>query len=175
MKRFNLLASAAALLLLAGCAGKDGTSMDGDTDAFGSGADGASSYGAGDGVDSLGNSIGDDRSAVIMNERIVYFDYDSAELDNASIEILKQHGQYLADNPGERVRLEGHTDERGSREYNIGLGERRAVSAQAVLLVNGATADQLVAVSFGEERPAAFGADEMSYSQNRRVELVYER
>jgi peptidoglycan-associated lipoprotein len=165
-----------ALLLLAGCAGKDGTSTDGST-GYGTDVDGdgASTYGAGDGSDSLATAIGDDRNAVIMNERIVYFALDSADLDDASIELLKQHGQYLADNPGEKTRLEGHTDERGSREYNIGLGERRAYTVQSILLVQGATADQLASISFGEERPAALGSNEDAWAQNRRVEIVYER
>jgi peptidoglycan-associated lipoprotein len=163
------------LLLLGGCAGKDGTQT--DTTGYGTDvdSDGTSTYGAGDGADSLATPIGDDRASVIMNERIVYFALDSATLDDASIELLKQHGQYLADNPGEKTRLEGHTDERGSREYNIGLGERRAVSVQSILLVNGATADQLTTISFGEERPAVLGSDEGAWAQNRRVEIVYER
>jgi len=172
MNSFKLLIPL-VVFVIAGCASKDGTSTtaDGaydDTDA-------TSTYGTGDGTDGLATPIGDDRSSLIMNDRIVYFDYDSADLDDASIELLQEHGRYLSDNPGERVRLEGHTDERGSREYNIGLGERRAVSAQAVLVVNGASIDQLVTVSFGEERPAVFVADESGYAQNRRVELIYER
>ena len=174
MNRLKLLLPV-ALLLLGGCAGKDGTST--DTTGYGTDVDGdgASTYGAGDGSDSLATAIGDDRDAVIMNERIVYFALDSANLDDASIELLKQHGQYLADNPGEKTRLEGHTDERGSREYNIGLGERRSVTVQSVLLVQGAAADQLANISFGEERPAALGSNESAWAQNRRVEIVYER
>jgi peptidoglycan-associated lipoprotein len=174
MNKFKLLIPV-ALLLLGGCAGKDGVS----TDSTGYGTDvdseGASTYGAGDGDDSLATAIGDDRDSVILNERIVYFALNSADLDDASIELLKQHGQYMADNPGEKARLEGHTDERGSREYNIGLGERRAVTVQSILLVQGATADQLANISFGEERPAVLGSDEAAWAQNRRVEIVYER
>ena len=174
MNKFKLLVPV-VLLVMGGCAGKDGTSTDGTGYGTDVDSDGTSTYGAGDGADSLATAIGDDRDSVIMNERIVYFALDSADLDDASVELLKQHGQYLADNPGEKTRLEGHTDERGSREYNIGLGERRAVTVQSVLLVNGATADQLASISFGEERPAALGSDETAWAQNRRVELVYER
>ena len=163
------------LMLLSGCASKDGTKADSTGYGTDVGVDGTSTYGSGDGSDSLATPIGDDRASVIMNERIVYFALDSATLDDASIELLKQHGQYLADNPSEKSRLEGHTDERGSREYNIGLGERRAVSVQSILLVNGATAEQLTAISFGEERPAVLGSDESAWAQNRRVEIVYER
>ncbi|MEJ2139853.1 MAG: peptidoglycan-associated lipoprotein Pal [Gammaproteobacteria bacterium] len=174
MKIFKLLVPA-LFLVVAGCSSKDGLSTDGmGTDGMGT-DDGASTYGTLDGADGSATPIGDDRDAIVMNDRIIYFAFDSAELDDASIELLRQHGRYLADNPGEKVRLEGHTDERGSREYNIGLGERRAVSVQSVLLVQGAAVNQLATVSFGEERPAALGSDETAYGQNRRVEIVYER
>lgn len=179
MKKLNWLAPLLALVLV-GCASQsgigtaDGTGMDDGTGGMGDGS-GAQTW-PGDGTgDGSAVPIGDDRSAVVMNERVIYFAFDSAEIDSPSIELLKQHGRYLADNPGERVRLEGHTDERGSREYNIGLGERRAVSVQSVLLVNGATPDQLRTVSFGEERPADIGTGEQAWQLNRRVELVYER
>ena len=79
----------------------------------------------------------------------------------------------LANNPGLSVRLEGHADERGSREYNIGLGERRSQTVRRMLLIQGASASQISTVSFGEERPVAMGSDEASYSQNRRVEFKY--
>ena len=87
--------------------------------------------------------------------------------------MLRAHGAFLADNGGRAVRLEGHADERGSREYNIGLGEQRAQAVRRVLMLQGASGDQLATVSYGEERPAALGGDENSYSLNRRVELVY--
>ena len=76
-------------------------------------------------------------------------------------------------NASAQVRLEGHADERGSREYNIGLGERRAQAVRRVLMLQGATANQISTVSYGEERPAATGSDEESWRLNRRVELVY--
>ena len=79
----------------------------------------------------------------------------------------------LANNSGISVRLEGHADERGSREYNIGLGERRAQTVRRMLLIQGASAAQISTVSFGEERPAAFGNDEDAWAQNRRVEIKY--
>jgi peptidoglycan-associated lipoprotein len=77
------------------------------------------------------------------------------------------------ENPRRRIRLEGHTDERGSREYNIGLGERRALSVRRYLLLQGVSSDQLTTVSYGEERPAVLGSNEQAWAQNRRVELVY--
>jgi peptidoglycan-associated lipoprotein len=87
--------------------------------------------------------------------------------------IVAAHARYLAANPTVRVRLEGHTDERGSREYNIGLGERRAQAVRRALLLQGATETQLSTVSYGAERPAAAGSNEAAWAQNRRVEIVY--
>jgi peptidoglycan-associated lipoprotein len=158
------------VLLVAGCAGQSGT----DDGAYDDGSD-VDTYGADDGADGMATPIGDDRDTIVMNERVIYFAFDSFEVDDASVELLKQHGRYLADNPRERVRLEGHADERGSREYNIGLGERRAFAVRSVLLVQSATANQLTTVSFGEERPANSASNENAWTQNRRVEIVYER
>ena len=104
---------------------------------------------------------------------VVYFDYDQAEIRPEFNALLQAHGQNLATNPNAQMRLEGHTDERGSREYNIGLGERRAQAVRRVLMLQGATANQLSTVSYGEERPAATGSDEEAWRLNRRVELVY--
>jgi len=104
---------------------------------------------------------------------ILYFDFDSSELRAGDTEIVSRHAVQLGQNPGMRVRLEGHADERGSREYNIGLGERRAQTVRRLLLIQGASAAQISTVSFGEERPAAEGSDESAYSQNRRVEITY--
>jgi peptidoglycan-associated lipoprotein len=167
-----------AFVVIAGCAGSEGTLTDDEFGADGAGGtdgSGVSAYGDDGAGGTSGVAIGGDGTSLVMNERIVYFAYDSSTLDDAAIDLLKQHGRYLADNPGERARLEGHTDERGSREYNIGLGERRAVSVQSVLLAQGAAQEQLTPVSFGEERPAEVGMTEAAYAQNRRVEIVYER
>ena len=87
--------------------------------------------------------------------------------------MLAAHGEYLANNADAQVRLEGHADERGSREYNIGLGEERSQAVRRVLLLQGVATDQLSTVSFGEERPASIGSSEEAYGLNRRVELVY--
>jgi len=108
-----------------------------------------------------------------LSRLIIYFDFDQADLRPEYNEVLAAHGGYLAANGGALLRLEGHADERGSREYNIGLGERRAQAVRRALLLQGAAAAQLTTVSYGEERPAAFGSDEEAYGLNRRVELVY--
>jgi len=111
--------------------------------------------------------------AALMDQLVVYFEFDSSEIRSDFNSMLAAHGQYLAGSRSAQVRLEGHADERGSREYNIGLGERRAQSVRQILLLQGATADQLSTVSYGEERPAAIGSDDEAYGLNRRVELVY--
>lgn len=89
--------------------------------------------------------------------------------------VVAAHAKYLNGNAQRKVRLEGHSDERGSREYNIGLGERRAQAVRRALMLQGVTENQITTVSYGEERPATQGGDESAYSKNRRVELVYGR
>jgi peptidoglycan-associated lipoprotein len=109
----------------------------------------------------------------LLATRLVYFDFDNSEVRGAGVEVVAAHARYLAANPGTRVRLEGHTDERGSREYNIGLGERRAQAVRRALMLQGALDGQISTVSYGEERPAAAGHDEEAWAKNRRVEIVY--
>ncbi len=109
----------------------------------------------------------------LLSSLVVYFDFDQSDIQAEFNELLAAHGDYLASNSDVRVRLEGHADETGSREYNIGLGERRAQAVRRVLLLQGVASEQLNTVSFGEERPAAFGSDDDSYALNRRVELAY--
>ena len=104
--------------------------------------------------------------------RVFYFDFDNAEFRPADRDILDYHAQDLASNSGKRIRVEGHADERGTREYNLALGERRANNVIDYLIINGAARDQIEAVSYGEERPADRGESEASYQRNRRVELI---
>ncbi len=105
---------------------------------------------------------------------MIYFDYDRSAIRAEYGEILQAHGAWLAANQGQAVLLQGHADERGTPEYNLALGSRRANAVAQALTALGAGSAQLGAVSFGEERPVAEGADEMAWSKNRRVELVYE-
>jgi peptidoglycan-associated lipoprotein len=114
-----------------------------------------------------------EQERIAMQNLVVYFDYDRAEIRPEFNSMLAAHGRVLGENPNRQLRLEGHSDERGSREYNIGLGERRAQAVRSVLMLQGASANQLTTVSYGEERPLASGSDEQSWGQNRRVELVY--
>lgn len=111
------------------------------------------------------------RDQAALNTTVFYFDFDVAEFQPADRETLIAHARNLAANPNRRVRLEGHADERGTREYNLALGERRANSIRDFLIVNGASRAQLETVSYGEERPAVNGQAESAYSQNRRVEI----
>ncbi len=108
-----------------------------------------------------------------LANRTIYFEFDSAKLSSDSVETLNAHGNFVAKNSDVSVRLEGHADERGSREYNVALGERRAESVKNVFLLQGTTEAQVETISYGEERPVASGHDEESWSKNRRVELVY--
>jgi len=118
-----------------------------------------------------GNPLDDPAS--LLATRIVYFEYDSSEIKGSDRAVVEAHGRYLADNPTSTVTLEGHADERGSREYNIALGERRANAVRQLMTLLGATGSQLRVVSYGEERPAAEGHDESAWSVNRRVEIIY--
>lgn len=108
-----------------------------------------------------------------LRQRVVYFDFDRSEVRSEAQEILSCHARYLSNRPQARVTLEGHADERGSREYNLGLGERRGNSARDALSLAGASGNQLTVVSYGEERPTCTLSDESCWSQNRRVEIVY--
>lgn len=110
----------------------------------------------------------------ILSNHIIYFDFDSSKVRDDHADLVKHHGKYLALHADERIRLEGHTDERGSREYNIALADRRAQAIKKLLTFEGASSDQITIISYGEEKPAVLGHDEESWSLNRRAELVYE-
>ncbi|MDA1372022.1 MAG: peptidoglycan-associated lipoprotein Pal [Proteobacteria bacterium] len=112
------------------------------------------------------------RAQNALRQTVFYFDFDVAEFKPADRDTLTFHARDLAANPGKRIRLEGHADERGTREYNLALGERRANGILNYFIVNGASRAQIETVSYGEERPAQQGQTEQAYSRNRRVEVV---
>jgi peptidoglycan-associated lipoprotein len=155
--------------------GSSGTVDGGSDGAEATGLDGAdggdgtpiADYGAMTAMEQLNRTDGD------LADRTIYFEYDSAKLTSESIAILETHGNFIAGNGEVKVRLEGHGDERGSREYNIALGDRRAQSVRRVLLFQGASSDQVETVSYGEEKPMELGHDDAAWSKNRRVELIY--
>jgi peptidoglycan-associated lipoprotein len=134
-----------------------------DDDLFGNGAPRQRQDGTGDPADAA------------TSQSIIYFDFDSSSIRSEYNQSMAEHAAYLVANSGTRVRLEGHTDERGSREYNIGLGERRAQAVRRALMLQGVRGEQIATVSLGEERPAVAGSDEEALAMNRRVEIVYLR
>ena len=109
----------------------------------------------------------------LVSVRVIYFDYDSSTVLSQYEEIIQAHASFLQGNPDQTTTLEGHADERGSREYNLALSERRALAVKKQLVVLGASPDQIRTVSYGEERPADPGHDEQAWGLNRRVEFVY--
>ena len=164
MHRMMVVLLLAAACALGACAGKQ-TKPSGEAGM--SGLAGAEGAGAGSDDEAAGPQAG------LLAKRTVYFDFDSSEIKGEGTDIVAAHAKYLAANSSTRVRLEGHTDERGSREYNIGLGERRAQAVRRALLLQGAADAQISTVSYGEERPAVPGHDEAAWAKNRRVEIVY--
>jgi len=174
MKSFVLILLTAALVGVAGC--NRGNTL--PEDANGAAANGAA---FGDDASTRGQNDGggiqvsalEARRRELMGQLVVYFDYDEAEIRPEFNDLLAAHGQFLAQNSTAQLRLEGHADERGSREYNIGLGEQRSQAVRRVLMLQGAQATQLTTVSYGEERPAQTGSDDEAWQLNRRVELVY--
>jgi peptidoglycan-associated lipoprotein len=179
MNATKLLIVAAAGLLIAGCGGNDtlppstGSNLGlsgGSSGGSGVSTSGVGNNGSGEFLPFEGAQPGDRE---LLQDLVIYFEFDSSEIRSDFNAMLAAHARYMASDPSISVRLEGHADERGSREYNIGLGERRAQAVRQILLLQGVPASQLSTISYGEERPAAFGSDEQSYSLNRRVELVY--
>ncbi len=184
----TLFAFALSALVLTGCASKGqpstGDATDGGATAGSGSADGSSSSAAGgSGIGSgqalssgtnSGSGAGNSSQKPLydLNAKVVYFDYDIDEMQAEGMAVADNWGRYLAANPALKLRLEGHTDERGSREYNLALAERRTQSVSRALKAAGATDGQLSSVSYGEERPAVPGSSEEAWSQNRRVELV---
>jgi peptidoglycan-associated lipoprotein len=116
-----------------------------------------------------------DTPEALLGRTVIYFDFDSSSIRAEYNQVIAAHAGALIDNGRLAVRLEGHTDERGSREYNIGLGERRAQAVRRALMLQGVRGDQITTVSYGEERPAVMGSNEEAWAMNRRVEFVYLR
>ena len=178
----RLLCLIFAAVLIAGCEGTmdskedeaaadaaSGTSASGT--GTGDGSSGATTTGVGTGSGFQGDPLDDPASP--LSRRTVYFAYDTDTVLEQDRPVVEAHAQYLASNPGAAITLEGHADERGSREYNVALGERRASSVRQLMTLLGASGSQIRMVSYGEERPEVEGHDEASWAQNRRVEIIY--
>ncbi|NEZ04609.1 peptidoglycan-associated lipoprotein Pal [Wenzhouxiangella sp. XN201] len=114
-----------------------------------------------------------DNSDSVLSQRVIYFEFDRSNVRSQFRPIIEAHAEYLRANPSARVMLEGHADERGSREYNLGLGERRGDSVRELLESNRVSSDQLEVVSYGEERPVCRESNDGCWERNRRVEIVY--
>lgn len=178
-KLFKIGLAALVSVSIAACS-SSGSDVDMDEDM--SAANGA--LGAGSSAGDAARSQGVDQEPELIREEMreqemlqvttFYFDFDQSELKPETREALVYHANRLKDNPNMRVRLEGHTDERGTREYNLALGERRAQSVERYMQVQGVSSRQLETISYGEEMPVASGSSESAYSRNRRVELKYE-
>ena len=108
-----------------------------------------------------------------LRQRVVYFDLDQDVIKPEFQAAMACHAKYLRDRPSSRMSLEGNADERGSREYNVGLGERRGNAVSSALQANGGSASQITVVSYGEERPTCTDSNEDCWAKNRRVEIVY--
>jgi peptidoglycan-associated lipoprotein len=180
----------ASSLALAGCSGdeeKDASLTDGSlnggmNDASvngfgdGSGMDGGrfgtngGKYGA-RGANGLPPEFSDPNNP--LSKRTIYFMLDSSQVQQDFVPVIAAHARYLLANPSQHVVLEGNGDERGSREYNIGLGEQRSKTVANMLKAQGVSESQLSIVSYGEEKPVAMGHDESSWELNRRVEITY--
>ena len=175
MRKVLIVLLLAAALGSAGCAsnkpktGPSESSQPGgnSTDTSGANSEAANAGSVGSDEEAPGPQTG------LLAKRIIYFDFDSSEIKGEGNDVVAAHAKYLASHTGSRVRLEGNTDDRGSREYNIGLGERRAQSVKRALMLQGASESQIATVSYGAERPAVQGSDEAAWAKNRRVEIVY--
>ena len=153
---FGLIAAVA----IAGCSStEEATENTGDT--------------AGTGTTATESATTGGETSNLLGQRVVYFDFDKSAIRADAYEALQAHAQYLAGKQSATIRIEGHADERGTREYNMALGERRAKAVVSFLTANGAAGTQLEVVSYGEEKPLADGHEEGSWAQNRRAELVY--
>jgi len=110
----------------------------------------------------------------ILAKRSVYFDYDSFIVKDEFKPVVEAHAKYLASNKGRKIIIQGNTDERGGREYNLALGQKRAEAVRKSLNVLGVSDAQMEAVSFGKEKPKANGSDEAAWAENRRADIVYQ-
>jgi peptidoglycan-associated lipoprotein len=181
MKRMMTIALViAGAALLAGCPKKPNTK---DLPQAGTSVPGASTSSSADGASTSTSPLGGDSAngsrgipgegTGALARKVIYFDFDKSEIKPEFADIITAAAKNLSGNPNMKLKLEGNTDNRGTREYKIGLGERRAQAVRRALLLQGVAESQVSTVSFGAERPAAEGDDEAAWSQNRRVEVVY--
>jgi peptidoglycan-associated lipoprotein len=167
-KRHIALLSFVSLAFLSACSS---TKLDNTSDVTGKSVGGAGASG----VSSVAAVVADhlNPNSLISSQRSVYFDFDQFNVKASETAVVERQGKYLASKPNLAIRLEGNADERGGREYNLALGQKRAETVRRALTLLGVSDAQVEAVSFGKEKPAAAGADEAAYAKNRRVEIKY--
>ena len=173
----RLVAIVAIGALLAGCAKEESPDtteqevIEIDTSTSDSSADDASTSGIADDSSFQGDELDDPNS--LLSVRFVYFEFDESAVRAEDRAVIEAHARYLEQNPAATVSLEGHADERGTREYNSALGERRSKAVRSLMTIQGGSGQQIRTVSWGEERPIDRGHEEAAWAQNRRVEIVY--
>jgi peptidoglycan-associated lipoprotein len=180
MSRLLTLSATLACLLAAACSStpvdtgaKATTASSSSTTSTASTATPATRSGQGVGTPTQPGTAALASNAGAPSERSVYFEFDDAAIARRWLDLVERQGQYLSRNAALKVRVEGHTDERGGAEYNLALGQRRAEAVRQALEVFGVMASQIEAVSFGEERPKAAGHDDAAWAQNRRADIAY--
>ena len=172
----NALIGFGLVVLLAACASKDPvatTKVEDRTPAPTTGTTGTPTTGTTTNTPVTGTNVLTDPNN-ILSKRVVYFDYNTDAVKPEFASLIQAHASYLAQNRNRKVRFEGHADERGSREYNIALGQRRATAVRTATTVLGVASERIETISFGEDKPKANGHDEASWAQNRRVEILYD-
>ncbi|MEZ5606921.1 MAG: peptidoglycan-associated lipoprotein Pal [Burkholderiaceae bacterium] len=177
-KRLFMLIAMATALVLAGCGSdvKLEQPAEGSSTAAGAGAGGAEGQGTGQSsvTQVQAGASAADKAGPVGVAKVIYFDYDSYVVKPDYQSVVDQHARFLQSHPNARVVLEGNTDQRGSREYNLALGQKRAEAVRRALTLVGASDSQIEAVSFGKEKPAVEGNTEDAYAKNRRVEFRYQ-
>lgn len=170
MNKKLMVAAVCTTLLLSGCSKM--SKRHGSDDRYGS--DISYQSGIDEGTRFYGEDAVQPDSNELLTKRVFRFGFDRYDVSEEDYNVLAEHANYLSQHPEKHLRIEGHTDERGSREYNIGLGERRAKAVANVFLSKGISPNQFSVVSYGEEKPEAWGATEDAYRMNRRAVIVYE-
>ena len=177
-KRLFMLIAMATALVLAGCGSdvKLDQPAEGSSTAAGAGAGGAQGQGTGQSsvTQVQAGASAADKAGPVGVAKVIYFDYDSYVVKPEFQSVVDQHARFLRAHPNARLVLEGNTDQRGSREYNLALGQKRAEAVRRAMTLVGASDGQIEAVSFGKEKPAVEGNTEDAYAKNRRVEFRYQ-
>ena len=173
MQSIKLLVLLFALMLMAGCSSTPEQEQEGEGAEVGTleGGEGAATMGAAGRGDWSGAALDDPNSP--LSNRTIYFEYDSSDISSEYVDVLSAHAQYLAANPSVTMVLEGHCDERGTREYNLALGELRAHRVKQFIMAEGVSNMQINEFSYGEEKSVDSGQNESAWARNRRVEIVY--